>query len=255
MSVSNTDPASLKDDYEKAQNALDDLADKAPDEIKSDVQTLSNALGTLIEVFESVDYDFTKLAQDRMSERFDTEGMVGPWTVEIEQSLANQPRYVDGIREAFRKSGLKGWEKDFAVLEKQLAQHAECLSGYPDASRRLLALAARTESYREVLAYTIERMGGRIPSVIPNPRDGRSNWERLLIDRDDLKDGGAEHFVRCISAVRRHSPHTTIEILIPDFRGRLERALEILTAAPPDVLNHNLETVPRLYRKARPGGD
>jgi lipoic acid synthetase len=75
------------------------------------------------------------------------------------------------------------------------------------------------------------------------------------VDRDDLKDGGAEHFVRCISAVRRHSPHTTIEILIPDFRGRLERALEILTAAPPDVLNHNLETVPRLYRKARPGGD
>jgi lipoic acid synthetase len=75
------------------------------------------------------------------------------------------------------------------------------------------------------------------------------------VDRDDLKDGGAEHFVRCISAVRTRSPRTTIEILIPDFRGRLERALEILSAAPPDVLNHNLETVPRLYRKARPGGD
>src|SRR5262245_5280327 len=75
------------------------------------------------------------------------------------------------------------------------------------------------------------------------------------VDRDDLRDGGAEHFVRCISAVRSQSPRTTIEILIPDFRGRLERALEILTAAPPDVLNHNLETVPRLYRKARPGGD
>jgi lipoic acid synthetase len=74
------------------------------------------------------------------------------------------------------------------------------------------------------------------------------------VDRDDLRDGGAEHFVRCISAVRKQSPRTTIEILIPDFRGRLERALEILTAAPPDVLNHNLETVPRLYRKARPGG-
>jgi uncharacterized protein (DUF885 family) len=67
----------------------------------------------------------TKLAQDRMSERFDTKGLTGPWTVEIEQSLANQPRYVDGIREAFRKSGLKGWEKDFGVLQKQLAQHAE----------------------------------------------------------------------------------------------------------------------------------
>jgi lipoic acid synthetase len=75
------------------------------------------------------------------------------------------------------------------------------------------------------------------------------------VDRDDLKDGGARHFVDCIAAVRKTSPHTTIEVLVPDFRGRVERALEILGAAPPDVMNHNLETVPRLYRKARPGGD
>jgi lipoyl synthase len=75
------------------------------------------------------------------------------------------------------------------------------------------------------------------------------------VDRDDLKDGGAQHFVECIREVRTQSPHTTIETLIPDFRGRMERALEVLSAAPPDVLNHNLETVPRLYRKARPGGD
>jgi lipoic acid synthetase len=75
------------------------------------------------------------------------------------------------------------------------------------------------------------------------------------VDRDDLKDGGAQHFVDCIRAVRDASPATTVEILIPDFRGRLERALEVLVAAPPDVLNHNLETVPRLYRIARPGGN
>src|SRR5688500_14429272 len=75
------------------------------------------------------------------------------------------------------------------------------------------------------------------------------------VDRDDLKDGGAQHFVDCIRAVREQSPRTTIEILIPDFRGRVERALGVLREAPPDVLNHNLETVPRLYRKARPGGD
>ncbi|HEV3010144.1 MAG TPA: lipoyl synthase [Burkholderiales bacterium] len=75
------------------------------------------------------------------------------------------------------------------------------------------------------------------------------------VDRDDLRDGGAQHFVDCISAVKAHSPQTTIEVLVPDFRGRLERALEILDAAPPDVMNHNLETVPRLYRQARPGGD
>ena len=75
------------------------------------------------------------------------------------------------------------------------------------------------------------------------------------VDRDDLKDGGAQHFVSCISEIRKVSPATTIEILVPDFRGRLDRALGILAAAPPDVMNHNLETVPRLYRHARPGGD
>ncbi|MDA0577645.1 MAG: lipoyl synthase [Verrucomicrobia bacterium] len=75
------------------------------------------------------------------------------------------------------------------------------------------------------------------------------------VDRDDLKDGGAQHFVDCIRAVRERSPQTAIEVLVPDFRGRMDRALEILLAAPPDVMNHNLETVPRLYRQARPGGD
>ena len=75
------------------------------------------------------------------------------------------------------------------------------------------------------------------------------------VDRDDLRDGGAQHFLDCIRAVRQTSPQTTVEVLVPDFRGRAERALDILKAAPPDVMNHNLETVPRLYRKARPGGN
>jgi lipoic acid synthetase len=75
------------------------------------------------------------------------------------------------------------------------------------------------------------------------------------VDRDDLRDGGAAHFVDCIRAVRAHSPNIQIEILVPDFRGRLDRALEILALAPPDVMNHNLETVPRLYKQARPGSD
>jgi lipoic acid synthetase len=75
------------------------------------------------------------------------------------------------------------------------------------------------------------------------------------VDRDDLRDGGAQHFVDCIRAVRRHSPQTEIEVLVPDFRGRLDRALDILSLAPPNVMNHNLETVPRLYRQARPGSD
>jgi len=75
------------------------------------------------------------------------------------------------------------------------------------------------------------------------------------VDQDDLKDGGAQHFVDCIRAVREQSPQTTIEVLVPDFRGRMDRALQVLLSSPPDVMNHNLETVPRLYRQARPGGD
>jgi lipoyl synthase len=75
------------------------------------------------------------------------------------------------------------------------------------------------------------------------------------VDRDDLRDGGAGHFVECIRKTRELSPGTTIEVLVPDFRGRDDRALEILKAAPPDVMNHNLETIARLYKEARPGSD
>lgn len=75
------------------------------------------------------------------------------------------------------------------------------------------------------------------------------------VDRDDLRDGGAGHFAACIKATRQHSPGTGIEILVPDFRGRMEVALDILSQTPPDVFNHNLETIPRLYRQARPGAD
>ena len=75
------------------------------------------------------------------------------------------------------------------------------------------------------------------------------------VDRDDLLDGGAQHFVDCIRAVRAQSPNIKIEILVPDFRGRLDVAMQILSNAPPDVMNHNLETIPRLYKQARPGSD
>jgi lipoic acid synthetase len=75
------------------------------------------------------------------------------------------------------------------------------------------------------------------------------------VDRDDLRDGGAGHFAECISRIRALSPTTQIEVLVPDFRGRLNVALDVLGSAPPDVMNHNLETVPRLYKQARPGAD
>ena len=75
------------------------------------------------------------------------------------------------------------------------------------------------------------------------------------VDRDDLRDGGAGHFVECITKTKELSPKTQIEVLVPDFRGRLEKALNIFADGLPDVMNHNLETVPRLYKEARPGAD
>ncbi|MGN5114292.1 lipoyl synthase [Aeromonas jandaei] len=75
------------------------------------------------------------------------------------------------------------------------------------------------------------------------------------VDRDDLRDGGAQHFADCIREIREQSPQTRIEILTPDFRGRMEQALEVFRETPPDVFNHNLETAPRMYRVARPGAD
>lgn len=75
------------------------------------------------------------------------------------------------------------------------------------------------------------------------------------VDRDDLRDGGAQHFADCISSLRNYSPNVKIEVLTPDFRGRMEVALDIFSATPPDVFNHNLETVPRLYRQSRPGAN
>jgi lipoic acid synthetase len=75
------------------------------------------------------------------------------------------------------------------------------------------------------------------------------------VDRDDLRDGGAAHFVECIEMTRKINPETEIEILVPDFRGRMDVALELMNRAPPDVFNHNLETIPRLYKQCRPGSD
>ncbi len=92
------------------------------------------------------------------------------------------------------------------------------------------------------LAKTIQSMGLRYVVI-------------TSVDRDDLRDGGAQHFVDCIEATRRLSPQIQIEILIPDFRGRMDVALEILTQALPDVFNHNIESVPSLYKKIRPGSD
>ena len=75
------------------------------------------------------------------------------------------------------------------------------------------------------------------------------------VDRDDLRDGGAAHFTHCISEIRKQSPQTQIEVLVPDFRGRMDVALAELAVCPPDIFNHNLESIPRLYKAVRPGSD
>ena len=105
------------------------------------------------------------------------------------------------------------------------------------------------KSVRELDPSEPERLGEAVARL------GLSHVVITSVDRDDLRDGGAAHFAACINKVRELSPHTRIEILTPDFRGRMDRALEILKATPPDVMNHNLETVPRLYKEARPGSD
>lgn len=100
-----------------------------------------------------------------------------------------------------------------------------------------------------------EKEPGRLASTI---RDMRLRYVVVTsVDRDDLRDGGASHFVRCIAQIRALSPEIKVEILVPDFRGkgRMEKALEILATEPPDVFNHNLETVEALYRNVRPGAD
>jgi len=94
----------------------------------------------------------------------------------------------------------------------------------------------------ENLAHTIQAMGLSYVVV-------------TSVDRDDLRDGGAAHFSACIEAIRARNPGIRIEVLVPDFRGRMDRALDILVKSPPDVFNHNLETVPGLYKKVRPGSD
>lgn len=75
------------------------------------------------------------------------------------------------------------------------------------------------------------------------------------VDRDDLRDGGSTHFTQCIAEIRKQSPNTRIEVLVPDFRGRMDVALVELSKCPPDIFNHNLESIPRLYKAVRPGSD
>ena len=159
---------------------------------------------------------------------------------------------IQGIKAAMRKNGLHS-----VCEEASCPNLAECFNHGTATFMILGAICTRRCPFCDVahgrpvapdanepqkLAQTIADMGLRYVVV-------------TSVDRDDLRDGGAQHFADCISAIREKNPSIKIETLVPDFRGRMDRALDILTVTPPDVFNHNLENVPRLYRQVRPGAD
>lgn len=159
---------------------------------------------------------------------------------------------IQGIKAAMRKNGLHS-----VCEEASCPNLAECFNHGTATFMILGAICTRRCPFCDVahgrplapdtrepdkLAQTIVDMALRYVVI-------------TSVDRDDLRDGGAQHFADCIGAIRQQNPHITIETLVPDFRGRMDKALEILRPCPPDVFNHNLENVPRLYRQIRPGAD
>lgn len=157
---------------------------------------------------------------------------------------------IQGIKAAMRKNGLHS-----VCEEASCPNLAECFNHGTATFMILGAICTRRCPFCDVahgrpvapdanepvkLAQTIADMALRYVVI-------------TSVDRDDLRDGGAQHFADCITAIREKSPQIKIETLVPDFRGRMDRALDILTATPPDVFNHNLENVPRIYRQVRPG--
>jgi len=161
---------------------------------------------------------------------------------------------IQGIKAAMRKNGLHS-----VCEEASCPNLAECFNHGTATFMILGAICTRRCPFCDVAH-------GRpvAPDANEPQKLGQTIADMALryvvitsVDRDDLRDGGAQHFADCIGAIRAKSPNTKIEVLTPDFRGkgRMERALEILATNPPDVFNHNLETVPRLYKSSRPGSD
>ena len=169
----------------------------------------------------------------------------------IRMKMPNSKRYQD-IKQALRNNNLH------TVCEEASCPNiGECFSGGTATFMILGDICTRRCPFCDV------SHGKPLPPDVNEPANlAKTIAEMKLnyvvmtsVDRDDLPDGGSQHFVDCIKAIRAASPDIKIEILVPDFRGRLDVALRILEEAPPDVMNHNLETIPRLYKQARPGSD
>lgn len=166
--------------------------------------------------------------------------------------LPKSTERIDEIKGALRKHGLHS-----VCEEASCPNLSECFNHGTATFMILGAICTRRCPFCDVAH------GRPLPPSAEEPeklaltiRDMKLKYVVITsVDRDDLRDGGAQHFADCITAIRKYSPEIKIEVLVPDFRGRMDVALEILSKSPPDVFNHNLETAPRLYKLARPGAD
>ncbi|MBE2895392.1 lipoyl synthase [Pasteurellaceae bacterium HPA106] len=159
---------------------------------------------------------------------------------------------IEGIKNAMRKHGLHS-----VCEEASCPNLAECFNHGTATFMILGAICTRRCPFCDVAH------GKPLPPDPEEPRklamtirDMKLRYVVITsVDRDDLRDGGAGHFAECVKAIRELNPEIKIEILVPDFRGKIDKALEVLATAPPDVFNHNLENIPRLYKEIRPGAD
>lgn len=166
--------------------------------------------------------------------------------------LPRSSERIDEIKSAMRKHGLHS-----VCEEASCPNLTECFSHGTATFMILGAICTRRCPFCDVAH------GRPLPPSAEEPeklaltiKDMKLKYVVITsVDRDDLRDGGAQHFADCIREIREQSPNIKIEVLVPDFRGRMDAALNILTQTPPDVFNHNLETAPRLYKLARPGAD
>ncbi|KPH61722.1 lipoyl synthase [Pseudoalteromonas porphyrae] len=166
--------------------------------------------------------------------------------------LPKSTERIDGIKQAMRKHGLHS-----VCEEASCPNLSECFNHGTATFMILGAICTRRCPFCDVAHGRPLTPDAAEPEKLAlTIRDMKLSYVVITsVDRDDLRDGGAQHFADCIREIRKYNPTITIEILVPDFRGRMDRALEILIETPPDVFNHNLETAPRLYKLARPGAD
>tara|TARA_B100001094_G_C18195886_1_gene810911 strand:- start:13237 stop:14202 length:966 start_codon:yes stop_codon:yes gene_type:complete len=166
--------------------------------------------------------------------------------------LPQSTQKIEDIKQAMRKHGLHS-----VCEEASCPNLSECFSHGTATFMILGAICTRRCPFCDVAHGRPLKPDENEPKKLAMTiRDMKLKYVVITsVDRDDLRDGGAQHFSDCIREIRLYNPEIKIEILVPDFRGRVDKALEILATHPPDVFNHNLETAPKHYRRARPGAN